>query len=146
MERLRSFCTLADNARASSTTLSEDILMLLSENGEIELSYHILFILHQRLPSLRNRIVELKKEKSYHLLDRLLKFPDNCPSDLCNNYWRLLLTGKCKSKARVGTDQLFIGSGWYFNRQNFFLNFFVGSVLITTRPDMTCRSRARCRS
>ena len=78
MERLRSFCTLADNARASCTTLSEDILKtIIQENGEIELSRHLLFILHQRLPSLRHRITEMKKENSYHLLDCLLKFPEN---------------------------------------------------------------------
>ncbi|CBY43257.1 unnamed protein product, partial [Oikopleura dioica] len=99
MERLRSFCMLADNARASSTTLSEDILKtIIQENGEIKLSRHILFILHQRLPSLRHRITELKKENSYNLLNCLLKFPESCEKDLEQEYLRLLLTGKCKSK------------------------------------------------
>ena len=99
MERLRSFCMLADNARASSTTLSEDILKtIIQENGEIKLSRHILFILHQRLPSLRHRITELKKENSYNLLNCLLKFPERCEKDLEQEYLRLLLTGKCKSK------------------------------------------------
>lgn len=99
MERLRSFCTLADNARATSSTLSEDILKsIIQENGEIELSRHLLFILHQRLPSLRHRITELKRENSYHLLDCLLKFPESCEKDLQHEYLRLLITGKCKSK------------------------------------------------
>jgi hypothetical protein len=99
MERLRSFCTLADNARATSSTLSEDILKsIIQESGEIELSRHLLFILHQRLPSLRHRITEMKKENSYHLLDCLLKFPESCEKDLQHEYLRLLITGKCKSK------------------------------------------------
>ena len=90
---------MADNARATRSTINEDILKLvLEENGEIDLSPHVLFILHQRIPSLRNRISQIKRERNYDSLDAILKFPDNCGADLQNEYWKLLLTGKCRSK------------------------------------------------
>ena len=90
---------MADNARATRSTINEDILKLvLEENGEIDLSPHVLFILHQRLPSLRNRISQIRRGRNYDSLDAILKFPDSCGADLQNEYWKLLLTGKCRSK------------------------------------------------
>ena len=69
---------MADNARATSSTINEDILKLIvQENGEIDLSPHVLFILHQRLPSLRNRISQIKRERKAFHDDFLCKIDDS---------------------------------------------------------------------
>lgn len=99
MDRLRSFCHLADNARATRVSLADDIFkQAFDDMGSLKESVDVHFCFYQRLPELRR---ELSRRKVAGGLSdsNVFPFPPSASVDLRAEYFRLVLTGKCRNKS-----------------------------------------------